>query len=498
VSGTRSGLLRWLTIAAISLAATVAIPLDLLPWLRGPAPYPPEWQWGYRTGGPIRPLVIAGALAAVVLALLAATGGRWARRRPRAAAITLLAAATVAAWGLQIAVLERDPAGPLRALMARALSPSISSYHAAAVEEERDPEPLLAAHAAALPILPRTAKHAATHPPGLVLFYRGAIALCERSPALTDAILRIGRVPRRASQTGLGRAEHASALLGALALGAFAVLTLWPLAFLAEALGLEPLAAARVGLLWTLVPAFVVMSPAHDAAIALPVTACALLLARASAATSRRELLASGALAGACGGVALFASYASMAFLGIAVLAVAAAASVERRGVARALVASAVAAAVAALLAFGVPAALGGEPLRVMRAALNLHRAAFTSPRSYALWLLFNPLDLAVFVGLPVAVAGLWAAGRAARRAFAKRPLVAIDRFRLGVFAGVTLLLLSGTVRGEVGRILIPLMPLVLLGSVADDSPALEAGEALGLGALVAPLMLVIAEYWIV
>ena len=39
----------------------VSIPLDLIPLLRGPAPYPPEWQWAFRPEGPARPLLAAAA-----------------------------------------------------------------------------------------------------------------------------------------------------------------------------------------------------------------------------------------------------------------------------------------------------------------------------------------------------------------------------------------------------------------------------------------------------
>jgi len=488
---------RWLAIVGISLAAAAAIPLDLLPWLRGPAPYPPEWQWGYRAGGPARPLTTAALLAAVVLALLAATGARWAQRRPRAAAAALLAAATTAGWGLQLAALERDPAGPLRTLMARALSPSISSYHRAAVEEGGDPRALLRDHASRLPALRSTAKHAATHPPGPVLFYQATVALCEGSPALTDALLRAADASRRDSQTAERRAQRAGGLLGALVLGLLGVLTLWPLARLSEALGLEPLAAARVGLLWTLVPGLVVMSPALDAATALPVAACALLLARASRAPSRRSVAIHAALAGACGAIALLATYGSVAFLAIAGGAVVAWASGEPPARARVLAASALAATITVLLAFGVPAALGHQPLLAMRTALGIHRAAFTLPRSYALWLVFDPLDLAVFTGLPVFVAGLWALRRAIRRAFVAGPLPALDRFRLAVFGGVALLVLAGVVRGEVGRILIPLMPFVLVSCVVEGSSAPDRDEALGLGALLATLTLLIDAYWL-
>ncbi len=151
-----------------------------------------------------------------------------------------------------------------------------------------------------------------------------------------------------------------------------------------------------------------------------------------------------------------------------------------------------------ALLALGVPAALGHEPLLAMRTALRIHREAFTLPRSYVLWLVFDPLDLAVFTGLPVVVAGLVALRRTIRRAIAAGPLPALDRFRLGVVGGVMLLVLMGVVRGEVGRILIPLMPFVLLASLADCGTDPEAGEALGMGALLAALTLAIAAYWVV
>lgn len=487
---------RWLAILGVSLAAAAAIPFDLLPWLRGPAPYPPEWEWGYRPSGPAHPLWMAAVLVVVVLALLAATGWVRARGHPRAAAVSVLAAATAAGWCLQIAALEREPAGPLRALLSRALSTSISSYHAVAVEEGGDPIALLRAHATRLPELLATAKHAATHPPGPVLFYGAAVALCERSPGLTERLLRAAGAARHETHTEQRRAERAGGLLGALVLGLLGVLTLWPLALLSETLGLEPLSAARVGLLWTLVPGLVVMSPALDAATALPVTACALLLARASRAPSRGSRAATAALAGTCGALALFASYGSAAFLAIAGGAVVAWAGRESLG--RAFVASALAASFTVLLAFGVPAALGGQPLLAMETALAIHRSAFTLPRSYALWLVFDPLDLAVFTGLPVAVAGLWALRRTLRRIFTPASLTALDRFRLWVFGGVTLLVLTGVVRGEVGRIMIPLMPVVLVASIAGASSEPSTGEALGLGALLAAATLAIAGYWAV
>ena len=79
-----TGRARVATLVASGLVL-VSVPFDLIPWLRGPAPYPPEWQWAFRPEGPARPLLAAGACAAALLALLAVSGTAWARRHPSAA-----------------------------------------------------------------------------------------------------------------------------------------------------------------------------------------------------------------------------------------------------------------------------------------------------------------------------------------------------------------------------------------------------------------------------
>jgi hypothetical protein len=483
-------------LAALSCAALVAIRLDLLPELRGPAPYPPEWQWAYR---PIALARLAPALLAALalVAGLAASATRHAGERPRAAARALLVLALLVGVAFQLALLEREPQGALRALMARAVSPSISSYHTVAVSEDaRDPLAFLRAHARLLPQLTQGRKHAATHPPGPVLWYRGALALCERTPALAEGLLALAGVEPRGSQGTQGRVFRAAALLGALALGLLGVLTLWPLASLAETLGLPPLPAARVAALWALLPGPALMTPALDATVALLVTGCTALLARAAQAGSARRALRDAGLAGICGGLAVFTSYGAVTFLAMGAFAVVAVASRERLG--RAIGASAVAGAGTALVAFGVPALLGHQPLVALRTALEVHRALFTAPRDYALWLVFNPLDLGVFLGLPVAATGLWALRGSITRLVSEARLDGFDRFRLALAVAILALLLLGVTRGEAGRLWIPLMPLALVAACAEPPEGASPARAAGIGALVAALTLAIASCWVV
>lgn len=475
-----------LALVAVSLLLALAIAADACPSLRGPAPYPPEWQWGRRAAQAVRFPAVAMLVGAALLGVVAASA-RW-RERPRAAARALLAAATLAGPLFALALLAREPEEALRALMARAQSFSVTSYHTvAASEDARDPRAFLRAHAGLLPSLGRTAKHAATHPPGPVLWYRGAIALCESSPRLANGLLSLAGVTPPASLPLERRAARAGALLGALGFVLLASLAVWPTALLGEALGLGPLAAARAAALLVLLPGPALFAGSLDAALALPVTAAAALLLVAAARPSIGEAARPATAAGACAGIALFGSYGSAAFLALAGLAVIAAAAGDR---ARAAVASALAGGVAALLAFGVPALLGHEPLRALQTALAIHRAEYTAPRDYRLWLAFNPLDFALFAGLPIVLVALWRA-----RGWLGRATSPLDRFRLAVLAGLGLLVLSGLTRGEVGRLWIPLVPLVLLSSESD--PPGPPSDRIALAALAATFTLAIGATWL-
>ena len=475
----------------------VLVATDAVPLLRGPAPYPPEWQWEYRTG-PISARPLWALLSAGVLfSLIALSGRSFARRATRPATALLLLGGTLAGFSYQLGLLDLEPGRALPTLLARTVSRTDTSYHTAALSEDaRDPWAFLDRHADLLPGLRRTAKHAATHPPGPVLYYRALVALCERAPGLTRFALRtagLGLDDRRVQRPPQTPASMAAAVLGGSLLLLLCAATCWPVAALARAAGdLDPLAAARVGILWTLLPGPALMSPQFDQALALPVAAAAALLAVAARAAGGGAAAACALGGGLVAGLAFYISYGAAVF--VAVGALAAAALVPRgTGWTRRVIAGAALAAAGGLLVLALATALGHEPLRAMRTALAFHREAYTTPRRYALWLLFNPLDLGVFLGLPVTALGVAAVVRALRA----RGATAASAFRLAVAAGLALLVLSGSVRGEVGRIWIPLMPLLLVASLAEEPGQPDVRGAMLLGGLLAVLGLTLRVFWI-
>jgi hypothetical protein len=501
LKGVGSGWRGLLLPVLLSALLLVAIPLDLFPWLRGPAPYPPEWQWGFRAG-PTGAWLPAVLVAATVLGLIAACASSWARRRPRFTGGALLTAGGLAGWAFQIALAATLPEGALRTLLNRAASRTITSYHSVAISEDaRDPLAFLAHHAEHLAEYRTTAKHAATHPPGPVLFYRAALWACERSPWLTEALLDKAGLPDRDFAPPNTRTARAAALLGALLLGLLGAATIFPVAALAETLGLGPLAATQVGLLYVLLPGPALMVPQFDAALALPVAAATALLA--SAIATGRGVMLKAVGAGVLAALALFTSYGAAVFLAISGLAALTMAPSRRDATRTGLPTLLIATSTATFLT-AATTLLGHDPLASARAALAIHREVYTAPRSYALWLAFNPLDLALFLGAPIAALGLvrLASGPSGLR---RGPLGPRQRFGLTLVVALVALIASGTTRGEVGRIWIPLMPLLLVGILApsdrtsadaDADPSQRRPFLLVLGALLAALCLAIRVCW--
>lgn len=471
---------RAVTLAlAAGAVALFAILTDATPLLRGPAPYPPEWRWELREGatsGRFLPAVAGGAALVGLLGLLA--GERVDRRRARGA----LFAAVPLGFAFQLALLAISPEGAPRTVVQRTMSRTVTSYYSVAVSPmAQDARDFLARHDELLVEMRHGAKHASTHPPGPVLFFRGLLAFFDAHPGLAQWTI---------DTAGLADAERrpgarATALVGPLLILLACALTAWPVFALARSAGLDETAAARAGVLWALLPGPALMAPQFDQALALPVTLAAASLAIAVRTETPRPRIAWSIVCGAAAATAAFLSYGAVVFLAIAVGA--ALAATVTRGRARAAIGSAAVAALTAAAIFGATMLLGHHPLRSALVALAMHRETFTEPRGYLLWLLFNPLDLALFVGVPVAVLF------AARLRDAARSHQAADRFTLAATVGLALLLLSGSVRGEVGRIWIPLMPLLLIPAAGRIGPRWR-GPAVG--ALLVLLCVVLRVRW--
>lgn len=461
--------------ALVTAGLLLAIAFDLSPLLRGPAPYP-EWQWSLRDQGSSRGLAMALGCAIGLLALLFLTGVPAAQRRPVLAGALILPLAIGASLGLQLSLLAMEEGeSPTDLLIQRTLSPTFTSYFTVALDpEHRDVGSFLRNHAFLLHRLPM---HAKTHPPGPVLFYRALFdhfrARPERTEGVVDRIRRAGVHPWLLVQPHQGPAL-ATAFAGASLLLLVANGSCAAVALLAAVLGLRGPAATRVGILWALVPGFALMIPSFDQVLVLPVVLSAALLGVGLRwARTPPMRLGIGFLAGATGGSGLFISYGAGVFVALAGLVVLAAHFERVRRRARETLLLLAAAVAGAALTFGMPVLAGHDPIASLGEALRIHRARFTLRRSYSSWALFNLWDFAVFVGFPVAVVFVWRVARSARDLVSRRsPGIDCGLASVVAAGGLLLLDLSGTVRGEVGRLWLPLMPLVLTTALMPPTPA--------------------------
>ncbi len=330
-----------------------------------------------------------------------------------------------------------------------------SGYYTVAARQARDPLAFWAAYPGW--VRRQDVLHIGTHPPGLILATAAALRTMRARPGLAKAIA--GNLPPRVEQgfRELGnrfgpipQADRAAlALIGGLTLLACAA-TVAPLYYLARS-SLPPPAAWASAALWPLAASALLFLPAAD--VAFPFLAAAAL----ACAARGRAIAAGGMLAIGMGFTLAFLPVGLAVAL---VLATAPGASTRRR-LAR------IAATGAGFLALTLAgwAVSGADPFVIWRWNLANHARFYaTYPRSHAAWALVAPLDLAAGLGLPAAC---WVvAGFASRKA---------PRGAWAALAVLVLLDLSGRNRGEVARLWLPFMPLLL--------PAAGAGFArLGAG----------------
>jgi len=449
---------RLLLVAAIATAA-----FGLAMAGRVPVGIPGQWVWR-PNDLPVHlwPAGVA-ALLLVCVAWLICRPGWWARSRPAARAVAL-ALLILCAFLVQLGLLNAIGV-PWVYPGAVIASPVATTYYSVSLEV-RDPAQWVASYPQVMHLLPY---HARTHPPGLVLFFIGLRRLCaalipEPPPILTE-------IARAYEEFGIGPtpADAAAAIVAPIIISLLGALCLWPLYLLVRAL-VGPEAGICAAALVAGVPSLLLFGASPDLIVlALAVGAAWLSYSAWQSASPLRPFLAGLLLAlglfVSLGLLTLVAWLAVWALLGVLK-------SPGRRAAVRRLALGGIAAAFGVVVFYTVlHLAVGYRPFAVAREALFAHRGVTTAEtaRTYWLWVLLNPVEAALFAGLPLVVCALWSTRGLSGRADL-RPL---RTFLLSWLIVVALLDLSGTVRGEVGRIwLFLLWPAALAaGAWLADRP---------------------------
>ena len=448
-------------------------------WLR--VKFPPVWQWLCLAGLGVAAYVGFVALGFKVLTV------RSSRRAEAAWLIGLLAAAIA----VQVIIPSGAASGyDLTKWAAANYLPGSAGYFKVARQQAvRDPWKFLADYPRW--IRDQDSLHIGTHPPGLIAVQCVLIGVMEWQPSLTGFLL--DHMPAAVDQgfrvfadrdpQPLTRADRAALYATALLTLVACAGTVVPLYLLARvALGAP--AAWAAAALWPLTPAANLFQPVADTAYPLLSTS-ALALAGWAAWSQERPgwpALTGVVLAIISGATMAFGMFFTLAFLPVGLivaLVVCCNRSVSWRS--RALLILATGLGFITILLCGW-AVMGANPFVI--SSWNLyHHARFYDeyPRSYRLWLVVNPVELAIAIGLPSVVWCLVA-------------LVAPRGLPLSVWSTLlvlTLTNLTGRNMGEVARLWMLYMPPLLVAAgysfdrwVRKPAPLAATTSLLGLQTL--------------
>jgi hypothetical protein len=425
-----------LAIATIAFCALLVT--NVLPILRGGF----GWVWMYDL-----PRFAWLAPCGIMLVIYCVATARIIRAAPR----WLLLWCFVWAALIPLALLTLQ-GSPIYLLFSRAASPLTGGYLRGATMTDnlgqtlRDLPAFLASYRAET----RMVSGIALDPPGLLAAFRAMVSAFERIPALAEPFGALTR-PLQCQDPVINtwtNAEYAAAW-PQMFMPLWAALTVIPLRHFGRLI-FDGATVNKALALWPLVPGMALFVPRLNTLY--PLLTLTLLLFLWHGLTRPRLIYM--ALAGfiLSGGTFLNLSLAPLGLLaGLLVLGY----TWQRRlPLARALIQLAVF-GVAVLSVWAIYYILSGiSPLDVIRLGLGTH---LVLDRPYLPWLFLHPWDMFMFIGLPVALIALFRGWQATQTNPSARLFVA------ALALTTVLLILSGTARGETGRVWLFFAPLWLL-----------------------------------
>ena len=484
----------WLFIIVATGLFVVGVWTNAIPLLRGPD----EWRWTLRTlTQPAGRLL----LALVILALYAVAAARWIVFFPldssppsRRVEWFFLMFLTVAAPLIQVVLAAAVWRQSLFEFFADTTSPSVTGFHSVAVTTPNLPA-YLSSYADFMQTLPI---HPQTHPPGLVLLHWLGWQGFAAEPDLANSLampLRTLQCQNAALMT-LDNAQLASSVVGMIIpiIGGF---TVWPLYALGRRL-IGARQAALAAAIFPILPMFVMWAAQPDQVFPLLLLIGLYFIHTGLDARSLWRFL----LAGIVFSLATFLSFGNMVMLVIAGLYMIVwwlthaawrdlwKGEIVRRwsGQLFALAAGGVTIWLIYVVAYRVPLTdLATLTTRLISEGTRCPICPSTH-RTYNVWVVWNIVDFAIFLSLPVSIlllSRLPALITSSYAALRKHRIVAWTPLTVAALLMFVVLNLAGIVRGEVSRLWSyfgPLFILLALAPVKGIWPAKRTGVAIFIG----------------
>lgn len=363
----------------IAIVLLLILGLDLLPWLRGPAPYPPEWQWPYKPDFSLTklwlPLFVASLIFIVAFYWL---------KKPKIIKTNYFLCALVILFTLfQLSLFFYSRSG-LKVLFFKTASPGMNGYFTASLSIKNFND-FLNHYDQKVLSLPQ---HSRGHPPGMILFYHGLNKAFANLPQLKPLVNNY--LPERPDIKALWQSliwnERLTAVISNPIIMMLSLTALWPIYGLAKLL-FNQRAAQVSALLYGLIPSVALFNPLPDVLFAVFGISAVYLFVKGFTTQELRYFFASGL------GLSLGLFF-SLSLLPSLLLLIILAWQNKRR--------------FQAIFWAAFIWGLGLLPLLMqILFGYNSFKAALAiisglAPRSYWLWLVFNLVDYWLFTGVAV------------------------------------------------------------------------------------------------
>lgn len=434
-------------ICLLTVTFCVAIGFDITPYLRGPAPYPPDWRWEYyfvNTFSKIwLPLVII-----FIICLLWRKSSLFIKKKREKQLLILL---VVLSFLFQLAVLYYSRSG-VTVLLHRIINPDMNGYFTAAVSL-RDIPRFLAGFNEAVLQLPM---HAQGHPPGAILFFwviNKAVSFFPVIESFTQNLTPTHQDVGIIWNTLLPY-QRFSAILSGLLIPFLSTMVLIPLYYLGRRLYNEEI-AIRAVFLYIFIPSLVLFIPINDVFLPLFTISSFYLFFRGLYANNKYSLF----IAGSIFSLGLFFSLSLLPILLLFfIFFILYFLKQKKLIVQRFTIDGTVFASGLLILPILFFALFTFNFVEVSKTLMS----GLPQSRQYGVWVFYNLYDFFIFSGIPILsmyCIMFWNTIKTIKAPIIKN----MDHLFVAFTFMLFLLNFSGFVRGEVARIWIPFMPFLVL-----------------------------------
>lgn len=445
----RRNLYFWIVTVSVLLLFSFAI--DLTPYLRGPAPYPPDWRWPYELSLNLNkiwaPILVFITILVVFKKTVTINMNDKTKTRFYLLFLVLLG------FLLHVSILYYGRAG-IEVLIHRTINPMISGYFTAALNFPEFLEFIREFNSN----ISEYPMYARFHPPGGILFYHAITLgsgpfvgyfqnLLNQSPNHADVAL-IWR--------GLSDAEKFNALGSGIITIFLANLAVIPLFFVSKLLyGTK--AAYRATAIYPLIPSVLLFYPLIDSFLPLFTVTSLYFFIRALKMESKASMFFSGF-------ILFLGLFFSLTFIPVILFFIILYVDTlwKKRKLSIINFKPAILFFTGLILPIGLLAIAGLNFVEMTLKIMQFHELA-QSGRGYVIWLFYNLYDFLIFMGIPVGILTLVMFYKNTHPMKKIKNYKKVDPIFIAFSIMLLSLLITGAVRAETGRIWLPFVPLLLL-----------------------------------